>query len=125
MSIEERLELIEAKLAVLIERQTIREWYSTEEFSLIVGRAEFTVRSGKRAAAFWQRRKIAAAALSWRGSSSHARSFSDFSGRDCYPSGEHPHERGSPRCVPGLFLMRRLQTAYPNTSRMASCCTSG
>jgi hypothetical protein len=44
MSIEERLDRIEAMLVVLVERQQVREWYSVEEFARIVGRAEFTVR---------------------------------------------------------------------------------
>jgi hypothetical protein len=44
MSIEERLDRIEQMLAVLVDRQTVREWYSVEEFARIVGRAEFTVR---------------------------------------------------------------------------------
>ncbi|OWK47318.1 hypothetical protein [Fimbriiglobus ruber] len=44
MGIEERLEKIEALLAALVERQTIREWYSTDEFARAVKKAEFTVR---------------------------------------------------------------------------------
>lgn len=44
MTLEERLEKIESMLTVLIERQQVREWYSIEEFSRIVGKAEFTVR---------------------------------------------------------------------------------
>jgi Helix-turn-helix domain len=44
MSIEERLEKIEAMLTVLVERQQTREWYSVEEFARIVGRSEFTCR---------------------------------------------------------------------------------
>lgn len=44
MSIEERLERIEAMLVVLVERQQVREWYAVEEFARIVGRADFTVR---------------------------------------------------------------------------------
>lgn len=44
MSVEERLEKIEAMLVVLVERQQVREWYSVEEFARIVGRAEFTCR---------------------------------------------------------------------------------
>lgn len=44
MSLEERLDKIEAMLTVLVERQQVREWYSTEEFARIVGRAEFTCR---------------------------------------------------------------------------------
>jgi len=44
MTIEERLDKIEAMLTVLVERQQLREWYSVEEFARIVGRAEFTCR---------------------------------------------------------------------------------
>ena len=44
LSLEERLEKIEAMLVVLVERQQVREWYSVEEFARIVGRAEFTCR---------------------------------------------------------------------------------
>lgn len=44
MTVEERLEKIEALLVVLVERQQVREWYSVEEFARIVGRAEFTCR---------------------------------------------------------------------------------
>lgn len=44
MTLDERLERIEAMLAVLVERQQAREWYSAEQFSRIVGRSEFTVR---------------------------------------------------------------------------------
>ena len=42
MSIDERLDKIEELLLVLVERQTIRGWYSVEEFARIVGRSEFT-----------------------------------------------------------------------------------
>ena len=44
MTLEERLGKIEAMLAVLIEQQQVREWYSVEEFARIVGRAEITCR---------------------------------------------------------------------------------
>jgi hypothetical protein len=44
MSIDERLSRIEAMLAVLVERQTVREWYTTEQVAQLVGKAEFTVR---------------------------------------------------------------------------------
>lgn len=44
MTVEERLEKIEFMLAVLVERQQTREWYTTEEFARAVGKAEFTVR---------------------------------------------------------------------------------
>src|SRR5271156_7491 len=38
------LQEVKAMLAVLVERQQVREWYSVEEFARIVGRAEFTCR---------------------------------------------------------------------------------
>ncbi|HEV3440673.1 MAG TPA: helix-turn-helix domain-containing protein [Gemmata sp.] len=44
MSIEERLNKLEAMLVILIERQTVKEWYSVEEFAQLLGKAEFTVR---------------------------------------------------------------------------------
>jgi transposase len=44
MTIEERLKNIEAMLAVLVERQIVREWYTTEQVAQMVGKAEFTVR---------------------------------------------------------------------------------
>lgn len=44
MTLEERLEKIEAMLAALFERQRVRDWYTTEEFARAVGRAEFTIR---------------------------------------------------------------------------------
>ncbi len=47
MTMEEKLERIEAMLLVLVERQQ-REWYSVEEFARIVGRAEFTCREWAR-----------------------------------------------------------------------------
>src|SRR5437868_3622153 len=40
----ERLERIEAALGLLLERETVKEWYSAEELAKILGRAEFTVR---------------------------------------------------------------------------------
>ena len=44
MTVEERLEKIECLLVVLVERQQVREWYTTEEFAKAVGKAEFTIR---------------------------------------------------------------------------------
>ncbi len=44
MTLEERLEKMEAMLAVLVDRQTVREWYTTHEFARTVGKAEFTIR---------------------------------------------------------------------------------
>jgi len=39
-----RLERIEAALTMLVERQTVRDWYTTEETAKLLGKAEFTVR---------------------------------------------------------------------------------
>lgn len=44
LELNERLERIEAMLAVLVERQQAREWHSVEQFARLVGRSEFTVR---------------------------------------------------------------------------------
>lgn len=44
MSLDARLEKIEAMLVVLVERQQVREWYTTQEFARAVGKAEFTIR---------------------------------------------------------------------------------
>lgn len=44
MNVEERLDRIESLLAALVERQTVKEYYSVEEFARIVGRSEFTCR---------------------------------------------------------------------------------
>ncbi len=44
MTVEERLAKIEELLIVLVERQTVKEWYTTQEVSRLVGKAEFTVR---------------------------------------------------------------------------------
>ena len=48
MTVEERLEKIEALLVVLVERQQVREWYSIEELAVILGKAEFTCREWAR-----------------------------------------------------------------------------
>jgi hypothetical protein len=44
MTVDERLERIEAMLSVLVERQRVQDWYSTDEFAALVRKAEFTVR---------------------------------------------------------------------------------
>ena len=44
MTLEERLERMEALLLVLVGRQQVREWYTTHEFARAVGKAEFTIR---------------------------------------------------------------------------------
>jgi hypothetical protein len=44
MTLEERLDNIEALLTSLVERSRIREWYTTEQFASLIAKAEFTVR---------------------------------------------------------------------------------
>ena len=39
-----KLERLEAMLVVLVERQTLKDWYTTQEFARAVGKAEFTIR---------------------------------------------------------------------------------
>src|SRR5262245_8294411 len=40
----ERLERIESALSSLLQKQTVRDWYATEEAAKLLGKAEFTVR---------------------------------------------------------------------------------
>jgi hypothetical protein len=44
LALEKRLERMESMLVVLVERQTVKEWYSVEEAARLLGKAEFTVR---------------------------------------------------------------------------------
>jgi hypothetical protein len=44
LTIEDRLDRIESLLAALVERQAVKDWYTTEEIARLVGKAEFTVR---------------------------------------------------------------------------------
>ena len=44
MTVEERLENIEAMLVVLVERQTVKDFYEVEEFARLVGKSCFTCR---------------------------------------------------------------------------------
>lgn len=48
MTIDERLEKIEAMLTLLVERQTVKDFYEIEEFANLVGKAAFTVREWAR-----------------------------------------------------------------------------
>jgi hypothetical protein len=43
-TIDTRLTNLELALKQLLERQTVKDWYTTEEFARIVGKAEFTIR---------------------------------------------------------------------------------
>ncbi len=67
MTVNERLEKIEAKLDVLVERQSLKHWYSTGEFAQLVGKAEFTVRQWCRLGRIRAERRTAVAARTLRG----------------------------------------------------------
>lgn len=54
---EQRLENIESMLAVLVERQTVKDFYEVDEFAALVGRAEFTVRQWCRVGRILARKK--------------------------------------------------------------------
>lgn len=40
----ERLGKIEAALTALLDRETVKDWYTTEEAARVLGRSEYTVR---------------------------------------------------------------------------------
>jgi hypothetical protein len=44
MRLREQLARIEEMLALLVGRQTVRDWYSVEQFAAMVGREPYTVR---------------------------------------------------------------------------------
>jgi len=44
MSIEDRLDEIKHMLAALVERQAVKDWYSTAEVARLLDKAEYTVR---------------------------------------------------------------------------------
>jgi hypothetical protein len=48
VTIDERLDRIEAMLALLVERQAVKEFYEIGEFARLVGKAPFTVREWAR-----------------------------------------------------------------------------
>lgn len=48
MTLDERLDKIEALLVVLVQRQSVKEYYEVEEFAQLVGKACFTVREWAR-----------------------------------------------------------------------------
>ena len=48
MTIDERLEKIEALLLVIVERQKVKDFYEIEEFARLVERDRFTVREWAR-----------------------------------------------------------------------------
>jgi hypothetical protein len=43
-TVGDRLARIEALLISLVERESVKDWYTTAEFARLVGKAEFTIR---------------------------------------------------------------------------------
>jgi hypothetical protein len=58
MTVEERLESIEAMLVVLVERQTVKEFNDIEEFAGLVGKSCFTCREWCRFGRIWAEKKL-------------------------------------------------------------------
>ena len=48
MTVEEKIDRIEAMLQQLVERQSVKDHYEVEEFARLVGKAPFTVREWAR-----------------------------------------------------------------------------
>jgi hypothetical protein len=42
--LSQRFDKLDSMLGALVERQTVRDWYTTDQFASLVGKAEFTVR---------------------------------------------------------------------------------
>jgi len=44
LSMGQKLERIETTMTAIYKKQTVKDWYTTDEFAELVGKAEFTVR---------------------------------------------------------------------------------
>lgn len=87
MTLEERLERIECMVAILVERQTIKEFYEIEEFARLVKREPFTVREWARQGRILAQKKL--------------------SGRGAYASWQVPHVELLRYQREGLLPVRR------------------
>jgi hypothetical protein len=96
MSTDERLERIESMLAVLVGRQTVKDFYTAEEFARLVGREAFTCREYCRLG--------------------RIRALKKASGRGKYASWVIPHDELLRFQREGLLPDRRHQ---PNTASTA------
>jgi hypothetical protein len=56
-TVEETLSEIKGMLACLLQREQVKDWYSTAEVAAIVGRAEYTVREWCRQARVMARKR--------------------------------------------------------------------
>lgn len=48
MRLKERLDRIESLLSALVDKQALRDWYTTDQVAIILCKAEFTVREWAR-----------------------------------------------------------------------------
>jgi len=58
MTLEERLTKIEVMLAMLVDRQQVREFYTVDEFACLAGRNPYTVREWARQGRIRARKKL-------------------------------------------------------------------
>jgi hypothetical protein len=72
MSIEERLDKIEAMLGMLVQRQAIKDYYEVEEFARLVGREPFTCREWARLGRIHAEKKLSGRGAHARWVVSHA-----------------------------------------------------
>jgi hypothetical protein len=72
MTVEERLENIEAMLAILVDRQAVREYYEIEEFARLVDREPFTCREWARLGRIRAEKKLSGRGAHARWVVSHA-----------------------------------------------------
>jgi hypothetical protein len=119
--LEARLDRLEGMLAALLDRETAKEWYTTEEFARLVGKAEFTCRE-------WCRH-------------GRVRAEKRTSGRGAHPAWVISHAELLRYRREGLLPARRVNVcptrpggvtpagpwprAQPKTSATAFLCTSG
>jgi hypothetical protein len=83
----QRLDRIEQILQALADRQAVKDWYTTEEFAALVGRAEFTCREWARAGRINAEKRM--------------------SGRGAYPAWVISHEELLRYQREGLLSLRR------------------
>ena len=117
MTIEERLDKIETLLVVLVERQTVKDWYEVEEFARIVGKAPFTCREWARLGRIHASKKQSGR-VQFRPGRLVTRSCFVIKKRGCCLRGDSWKGESPPR-------RRAFSCAQPNTVLIAACSTLG
>jgi hypothetical protein len=72
MSVEERLDKLESLLTILVERQTVKDFYEIEEFAKLVGKSCFTCREWCRLGRIYAKKKLSGRGAYARWVVSHA-----------------------------------------------------